>query len=575
MRIWPVLLLLAACGNHRVPETSAKKGKRFTTPVELSDGVELHTRVYLPKGEGPWPTLLIRAPYPMGPVLAGRCGILNKHGYACSYQDARGRGKSEGEWLPFEHEGRDGLETIAWIAAQPWCDGNIAMMGESYLGASSWATAHTPPPELKTIVPIVIGTELYDVAYEGGLFRHDILTAWMALMPSGDEFRYLSGSRRYHRALKKRPRTGMDNRASGDDIPWFEPWLSATDPADPFWNRPIVLAAAEIPAVTPLPVLSMGGWSDAFIGPQLDTWQRLNTKEQSHWVIGPWNHLTQVPAAVKQKGLNDDIGLASTYVQWPRLLDWFGHHLKGEPLQYPVGGVSTYVVNGGGWVFREAWPPETVDAVYRLTDGEDAQRCRGVLSEREGTGEVGFVYDPEHATPSRGGAGVLAGAFPLWKGAEPGFLNQGGLCKRRDDLIGFRSEPLAADLHVAGTLRATVSFASDAEDTALNVRFLEERADGRRIHVRETILALSHRDGHGEATYTPGETVTLDLETWPIEYIFEEGSRILVEFGSASFPKYEAHSNTVGPWAEVMTTQPASQRILFVDSSVRIPVVQP
>ncbi|MCO4743868.1 MAG: CocE/NonD family hydrolase [Proteobacteria bacterium] len=573
MRLFWVLALLVGCSNHHMPEPSAKAGKRFAESMALSDGTELHTRVFLPKGEGPWPVIFMRVPYPMGPVLNGRCRIFNRHGYACAFQDERGRGKSEGEWLPFENEGPDGLEALAWVEKQPWCDGNIGMMGESYLGASAWAVAHTPPESLKTIVPIVIGTELYDMAYEGGLFRHDLLTAWMGLMPSDHDFRYLSGSRRYHRALRHRPRLSMDEASAGESIEWFKPWLHATDPADPFWNRPIVLAATEIPEVTPLPILSMGGWSDAFTGPQLDTWQALGTKSESHWVIGPWNHLTQVAADVRQHGLRDDVGLAATYQQWPRLLDWMDHHLKGEPLQYPTGGVTTYVVNGGGWVHRDAWPPPTEDLVLRPVDGVDAQRCEGVLSQIGGAGEAGFVYDPAKPTPSHGGAGVLAGSFPLWRGSEPGFLSQGKLCERRDDLIGFRSEPLVEPLHVAGRLQATVAFASEAPDTAINVRFLEERANGRRIHVRESILALSHRDGHGNATYTPGDVLALELETWPVEYVFEAGSRVLVEFGSASFPKYEAHSNTTVPWAQAVETVPASQRVIFEGTEVRLPVL--
>jgi hypothetical protein len=30
-----------------------------------------------------------------------------------------------------EQEGRDALEVIAWLAAQPWCNGNVGMWGIS------------------------------------------------------------------------------------------------------------------------------------------------------------------------------------------------------------------------------------------------------------------------------------------------------------------------------------------------------------------------------------------------------------------------------------------------------------
>ena len=145
MRLFSILLF-TACVPHRMPDAEFRKGPRFHEDVSLSDGVALYTRVTLPKGEGPWPVMFLRAPYPMGPVLNGRCARFNRYGYACVTQDTRGRGRSEGDWLPFENEVDDGYESLAWIAAQDWCDGNIGMMGESYLGGAPglWLTIRHP-----------------------------------------------------------------------------------------------------------------------------------------------------------------------------------------------------------------------------------------------------------------------------------------------------------------------------------------------------------------------------------------------------------------------------------------------
>ena len=292
-------------------------------------------------------------------------------------------------------------------------------------------------------------------------------------------------------------------------------------------------------------------------------------------MIGPWNHLTQVAAVVGQEGLSDEVGLSRGYQQWPRLLDWLGHHLKGEPLQYPASGVSSYVVNGGGWIHRDSWPPPTEPRLFRPAPGGEPKQCTGQLSTDGGPGEVQFTYDPLDPTPARGGAGVLAGSSPLWKGAEPGFIHQGRLCEKRDDLVGFVSGPLEEDLHIAGRIEAQVAFASDAGDTAVNVRVLELRPDGKRVHVREGSQALSHRDGRGYAVYQPGEVVEVALETFPVEYVFEAGSRVMVQFASASFPKYEAHTNVPGPWAEVDLTALARQRVIFEGTQITLPEVLP
>lgn len=573
MRRLALVLLAWGCAPKHLPPAEARPGVRFRVAVETRDGVPLDTHVLLPRGDGPFPTVFVRSPYPMGPVLDQRCARFNRHGYACAWQSVRGRNRSGGTWIPFEHEIDDAKDALAWLTAQPWVDGNIGLIGESYLGAVQWAAADDLPPEVKTFVPMMIGTDMTEIAYEGGLFRHEIATAWMSLMPD-ERFRTLAASRGYQRALATRPRSDMDRAAAGVDAPWFDEWVRADRPDASLWQRDIARRGMAAPANTTVPVLMLGGWADAFVGPQITSWTQLATRADSTLLIGPWEHLGRVATDVPQGKLNDDVGLGASYAQWARVLDWLDHHLKGRPLKYPVGKVLTWPVNGDGWMVRDAWPPPTTPRVWSLAPGADPQQCTGALGEG-GLGDVAWTYDPEDPTPARGGAGLLAGSLPTWKGVTPGFVDQGRLCERRDDLLGFRSEPLTAPLHVAGPLKATLQFASDAPDTSVNVRFLEERPDGRRIHVREGIVALSFRDGRGDARYTPGEVVPVQIETWPVEYVFEAGSRVLVQVASASWPKYEAHANVVGHWADVTETRPARQRVVFQGSTVELPVTNP
>ena len=143
-------------------------------------------------------------------------------------------------------------------------------------------------------------------------------------------------------------------------------------------------------------------------------------------------------------------------------------------------------------------------------------------------------------------------------------------------MLGWLSPPLEAPLHIAGRISATLQVSSSAPDTAFNIRILDVRPDGQVIHVREGIRALSLRDGDRQRVpYTPGEAVTLPLETWPIEYVFQEGSRVLFQVASASFPKFEAHSNTTTYWADAVETQPADQSVHLSGSQVTLPVVVP
>jgi putative CocE/NonD family hydrolase len=53
--------------------------------------------------------------------------------------DARGFFDSEGDIFIFgSQEGRDGHDTIEWIAGRPWCDGNVALVGNLWLAMTQW-----------------------------------------------------------------------------------------------------------------------------------------------------------------------------------------------------------------------------------------------------------------------------------------------------------------------------------------------------------------------------------------------------------------------------------------------------
>ncbi len=72
-----------------------------------------------------------------------------------------------------EREQDDLVAVIAWLAAQPWCTGNVGMFGTSYSGFNSIQVAMRRPPALKAIVPIYATDDRYtdDVHYMGGARR--------------------------------------------------------------------------------------------------------------------------------------------------------------------------------------------------------------------------------------------------------------------------------------------------------------------------------------------------------------------------------------------------------------------
>ncbi|MFT4976343.1 MAG: putative CocE/NonD family hydrolase [Myxococcota bacterium] len=580
MLLTALLLSLANAGpGHQrralsLPPFESRSGKQHKITVEMPDGVGLDTRVHLPAGEGPWPVIFIRNPYPMGPILDRDCSLYVRYGFACVWQMVRGRGDSGGEWAPFIHERADGLAALDWILAQPWSSDSIGMTGPSYLGGVQWAMVGALPPEVKTIVPMVFGVDMYANTYEGGLFRHELVGTFVTLIP--DSGFYMLGGSRYQDALRHRPRRELDEVATGEVVEWTAPWMDAQLKSDAYWQSEQVQMITTAPEVIDIPVLLIGGWSDAFLSSQLDTWQRLASRPESTLVIGPWDHLGRSAGDLALNNVDDETGLEDSYFQVARVIDWMSHHLKGTPARYPVGKALTYVTNDDRWAVRDAWPPPTEPLRFSLLAG-DADHCAAPLSADAPAGPdetASYTYDPSDSTPSLGGAGSLAAVLPSFKGVPPGFVDQGRLCSEREDLLGWVTPPLEAPLHIAGSVTATLAVSSSAPDTAFNVRILDLQPDGTLVHVREGIRALSFRDGDStRSPYVIGDTVSITVETWPVEYVFQPGSQVMVQVASASFPKFEAHSNTLVYWADAVEVVSAEQTIHLSASSVELPVV--
>lgn len=117
------LLLIIGFTISVISSNGLAEPKMFEEMVPMPDGVRLHTFVYLPDSEfwsPPYPAIVARTPYGVGeagvlagpdrpfmtalgkaaqdvpgPVLKGWKAIIAR-GYACVFQDTRGRFASEG-----------------------------------------------------------------------------------------------------------------------------------------------------------------------------------------------------------------------------------------------------------------------------------------------------------------------------------------------------------------------------------------------------------------------------------------------------------------------------------------------
>ena len=155
--------------------------------VPVRDGVRIAIDIFRPDARGKFPALLAMSgygkdevelllpPQPLnrsavwdGNIEAGDFKDVVSRGYVHIIGDVRGTGHSEGEFPG--PDGKDCYDIIEWIAQQPWCDGNVSMIGYSAFSAIQLRTAMEQPPHLKCIAVSHIGADAYrDYAYSGGV----------------------------------------------------------------------------------------------------------------------------------------------------------------------------------------------------------------------------------------------------------------------------------------------------------------------------------------------------------------------------------------------------------------------
>ncbi|BBX85161.1 CocE/NonD family hydrolase [Mycolicibacterium aubagnense] len=186
--------------------------------VRVRDGVTLRVNVYRPPGDGPFPVILSAHPYGKDKLptrVWGRWRFSSQYrilrqphavrfsaltsweapdpawwvarGYAVVNADLRGAGTSGGIGALFsDQEGRDVYDIIEWAGAQPWSDGNVGMLGVSYLAMSQYKAAALHPPSLKAICPWEGLTDAYrDLFTPGGIVENGFSRIWQTAVRRG------------------------------------------------------------------------------------------------------------------------------------------------------------------------------------------------------------------------------------------------------------------------------------------------------------------------------------------------------------------------------------------------------
>lgn len=601
--------------------------------VAMRDGVRLAADLYLPGSEqqSRWPCLLERTPYDKCATaesdrIAGVDAPLSRpsiahwfasHGYAVVMQDCRGRYRSEGEFTKYVNEAADGLDTLHWLQMQDWCDGRVITQGLSYGAHVQTALAGQNPPGL---LAQFVDSGGFSNAYQGGIRQ-------------GGAFELKQATWALKHALLS-PRTAEDPaRAASlraqDVHAWFRrmPWARGDSPVSaapeyedylfeqwehgdfgPYWQQPELWGESRHACYADVPMVHMSSWYDPYVRTAIDNYTRLSAMKRGpvHLIMGPWTHGRRSRTYSGDVDFGDgatlDAAFESSFYELRRR--WYDM-VTGRSADNPFkrGAVSIFVMGGGDgrrdaqgrlrhggeWVFADCWPlPGTtpIDAYLH----EDA--TLGIEPPVLSAASAMFSYDPAHPVPTIGGAItsadtiMLPGAFDQRETAAFfGSDGSGRDLSERPDVLTFRSAPLSADVVVAGVIRALLYVSSDAPDTDLTIKLIDEYPpsidypDGFAMNLTDGILRLRYRDSWQQPAPLPADEVVLaEVEAFATANRFAAGHRIRLDISSSNFPRFDLNPNTFDPSGRWRRHRVARNRIHFDQahpSRLILPVVAP
>lgn len=469
--------------------------------VPMPDGVVLLTDRYSPRAPGPFPTILIRSPWGRGGLQAplGQASVFvarrfAERGYHVLVQETRPRPATHSHRPT--NEGADGRATVAWIATQPWFDGNLGWWGASYLGHIQWAAATDAPAALKALMPITTSARWYDFYYhDGALALERVLnilytTGRLAQAP----LHALPGLlRRQAEAVRAAslhlPLGTVDEVLLGEPDPGVREVIASGDPDAPLWrenDHRTALARVEAPAHL------VAGWFDVFLRQQLDDYARLvAVGREPQLTIGPWHHTdSELSGAAMREGL-----------------DWFEAKLKGRREVLRALPVKLLVMGTQEWRSLPSWPPPSEPAHWYLT-------AEGALVEEPPTAAhtVQFHFDPADPPPTVGGALL---------GTTAGRRDQGHV-QARADVRRFVSPQLSAPIEVVGNVWLTLRVRTTVPWADVAARLCVVGADG---VVRNLCDGLCRLTPDSTERQVDGD-VMLRLRLGPTAYSFQTGERL-------------------------------------------------
>jgi predicted acyl esterase len=518
--------------------------------VPMRDGVELAADAYQGVDDKPRPALVALSPYgkelqavaltmppqrrpsPMwdGCIEAGDIARIVNEDYVHVIGDLRGSGASEGEHIGNYNAGgvsvgQDAYDFIEWVAAQPWCDGKVGMVGISYFGSMQVLAAAERPPHLKAIFVSGGHYDFYETTYHGGIMWFmpraaregrggdsgwaftDRVKSRMIETHSPEELTRLVEKRLQDPDVAAWPNLVHTLHYPTNHEAWFDIVMNDVYGAWYEERNPVALAPnIDIPVYLQL---DQGrGWT---LDGTIELYHRLKGPKKLD--IGPYPPMQSRPFIEEHD----------------KMFRWYDYWIKGIDngvMDEPA--VSVFVEGSREIVTADQWPPKAID--YRPL----YLRPRGKLS-----------TEPE----------PMAAEYA----APDGFYQAPLTVTDKVEILSWSTAAFEEPAEMIGTGAAHIFAEIDQPDTNFILRLWDAAPNGTRQLITTGYLKASHRELDDRTTegspyhphthtvpVEPGQIEEYVLRLYPFAATFQPGHRLTVELSNDE-PLADEHNSLLPP----------------------------
>lgn len=581
--------------------------------IPMRDGTKLYTILLMKKGTKNAPILLSRTPY-NAEASAIRSNSQNinqlvpimdvdyvEDNYIRVYQDLRGVHKSAGEFIgnrpltgPLNSTGidesTDAYDTIDWLVKNvPETNGNVGIIGSSYLGFTTLMAEINPHPALKAAAPQspMVDGWMGDDWFHNGAFRNAVInySVVQSTAKAESEGTATGPQDDYSRFLEAGSTGDYLKKWGFEQYPMLRK-MTENPAYTEFWS---LQAVDKILAKQPLKVPTMlivGQWDqeDSYGAPAV--YKAIEPKDKNNdmvsLVIGPWRHSGVNHYGYKLGALTFTGDTAKEF-RVKYMKPFFDHHLKGAP-DPKTPPVLTYATGENKWNVSSKWPMGTPKKLYVTSD-------MGLSFKADSSAKAhdDYVADPAKPVPFVPRP-VNLNDSAQWR---PWLVHDQRFASSRPDVLVYTSEVLDKPVHIMGAPLVNLFAATTGTDADWVVKLIdvypnttsEGHAQGyvgqemTGFELAVGIEAFRGRYVHGFATpapLTPGKVEHYQFALPNVDHVFQPGHKLMIQVQSSLFPLYDRNPQTYVDnifFAKPQDYQKATVSV-FHNTNIELPVVK-